>query len=385
MKLAIVSLMGGLQWGGSEALWYTLANHALDRNDEVLISIYDWGFLHEKVKYLQSRGAIVHTRIRFNANAKFTERIIRFVKVRRPSFDKAYRTIIDFKPDAVFISQGDSFDIAIHHRPFYQLLKKQNVSYSFVCHSHVQYSFIPPKEIFPDAVNIFRDAKKVYFVSNRQWKITERRLAMKILNGAFTWNPLNLILPQSPLKWPSGKEINFALVGNVTGTKGHDTAFEVLSSNEWRERNWRLNIYGMGDGLLYLQSLAAFYGLTDKVNFMGHVKDILTVWKTNNLLLIPSASEGLPISLVEAMACGRPAVVTDVGGNSELIDEGENGFIAASPTSEAFSAALEKAWNKNESWKQLGLNAFQKIESVYDTNAAKKIYQQILGDNENNF
>ena len=76
---------------------------------------------------------------------------------------------------------------------------------------------------------------------------------------------------------------------------------------------------------------------------------VLTISNINNLLLILKASKSLPISLVEAMACGRPTVVTDLERNAELIVEEKHGFIAASPTSDEFSAALEKAWNKNES------------------------------------
>lgn len=53
MKLAIVSLMGGAPWGGSEALWHSLAMFALDQGDEVFVSVYDWGMVQEKITQLQ--------------------------------------------------------------------------------------------------------------------------------------------------------------------------------------------------------------------------------------------------------------------------------------------------------------------------------------------
>lgn len=369
--------MGGLPWGGSEALWHAVASCALSQGDQVLVSVYDWGELHEKVRVLQNEGAVVHTRRRFNPNAGMFERIRRFVKHRRPRLDKDYQTIIAFKPDAVFISQGDSFDLAIHHRPLYQLLRENGIPYFLVCHNHVQYSFLPPKEIFPGAIDIFQNAGQVYFVSQRQWRLTERRLAKKILNGCFTWNPLNVTIPSSALEWRDHPKASFAIVGNLVDSKGHDTALEVLSKGEWKNRNWELNIYGEGDGLAYLQALASFYELEGKVNFRGYAKDLTDVWRENHLLLIPSAGEGLPISLVEAMVCGRPAVVTDVGGNAELISDGKNGFVALSPTTEAFSTAMERAWVAKENWRQLGVNSFVNINEVLEKDPAQKIYDSL--------
>ena len=197
---------------------------------------------------------------------------------------------------------------------------------------------------------------------------------MKIKNGQFTWNPLNIEMPIAPLTLPEMSIIKMAIVGNLSGGKGHDTALEVLSTLAWKDREWQLNIYGEGEGKKYLEELASYYGIMGKVNFYGYVDNILEVWKTNHLLLLPSAGEGLPISLVEAMACGRTAVVTDVGGNTELITEDQTGFIAVSPSSEAFGVAMEKAWENKNKWKKMGIAAFYTIYNTVDTNPHIKIY-----------
>ncbi len=375
MKIAFVSLMGGLPWGGSEALWHAVALHALEQKDEVYVSVYDWGNLHTKLQGLKDKGAIIHQRKRFNPDAGMYDKIIRFINKRQPVFDKDYQSIIDFNPEMVLISQGDSFDLALHHRPLYNLLIKNNIAYSLVCHNHEQFSFIPPKVIYPGAVEIFENAKQVFFVSKRQWKLTERRLVMKINNGYFTWNPLNILIQESPLTWPEGEKAQLGIVANISGGKGHDTALEVLSAPQWKDREWQLNIYGEGEGKKYLEDLAIYYGIKHNIVFHGHVADMIKVWETNHLLLIPSAGEGLPISLAEAMACGRAAVVTDVGGNTELITENETGFIAASPATEAFAAAMEKAWSEKDNWQQSGKNAFNRINAVLEKNPGEKIYE----------
>ena len=377
MRIVFVSLMGGAPWGGSEALWYSMAMHSLQQGDEVFVSVYDWGRSHEKIKALQEKGAIIHHRKKYNADAGTVEKIKRFVQNRKPALNKDYQFIINFKPDVVFISQGESFDLAIHHRPLYDLLRLHRIPYSFICHSHAQYSFIPPKEIYPGAIEVFENARQVFFVSQRQWRLTERRLAMKIKNGHITWNPLNIQMPVTPLAWPQNETMQMAIVGNISGGKGHDTALEVLSAPQWNQRKWQLNIYGEGEGKKYLQDLAVFYGIEHNIIFHGHAGDIEKVWVTSHLLLVPSAGEGMPISLAEAMACGRPSVVTDVGGNTELIAENDTGFISRSPATEAFAAAMEKAWSEKDNWMQFGVNAFEKINAILDRMPGEKIYKLI--------
>ena len=373
--------MSGLPWGGSEALWHAVAMHALAQGDEVFVSVYDWGKPHPKVILLGEKGAAIHYRKRYNAEAGTVEKVKRFIKKRKPSLDKDYQSIIDFKPSVVFISQGDSFDLAIHHRPLYELLLEHKVSYSFICHSHEQFSWIPPEVIYPGAVEIFNNAKQVFFISHRQWKIIERRLATKITNGHFTWNPLNIQLPGSPLDWPMDDIIQFAMVSNINGNKGHDTILEVLSQQQWKTRKWVLNMYGDGEGRKYVEDLALFYGIKN-LRFHGYMEDITKVWHHSHILLIPSAGEGLPISLAEAMACGRPAIVTDVGGNTELITAGETGFVAAAPSTHSFSEAMETAWKAKESWRYIGVIAFKKVNKLVDKEPHVKVYGLLKNDTD---
>lgn len=375
MRLAFVSLMGGSQWGGSEALWHAVALHALQQRDDVFVSVYDWGSIHPKIKELQQAGAKVKFRKRYNPVAGTIEKIERFFKQINPSINGDYQSIIDFKPSFVFLSQGDSFDLAIHHRPLYYLFRQNNIPYSFVCHSHVQYGFIPPKEIYPQAKEIFKNARNVFFVSERQWKLTERRLITKLHNANFTWNPLSFDVPSKALAWPNSDTIQMALVGNVYDMKGQDTVLEVLSGEVWRNRQWQLNIYGEGAGIGYLKDLSSFYDIADRITFHGYVQNIYEAWVINHILLIPSAGEGLPISLVEAMACARPSIVTDVGGNKELITKYTTGFIADSPTVESFSLAMENAWLNKTEWEQIGVQSFTKIRSVFASDVETKIYE----------
>lgn len=360
-RIAYISLMSGLPWGGSEAFWSTRAFESLEKGHSVFVSVYTWGQdTHPKINELRQKGAQIHLRERFRHDVPLAKKISRFLQNRINALNTQWNALLDFRPDEVWINQGSNIDIVVHHVQLHQVLQVHKIPYTLICHSHEQYSFIPEANIYPKGKDIFKNAQKVLFVSNRQRSLTERMLAMKLQNAHIFSNPPNLlskeILPYSPMG-----SIQMAIVGALVSGKGHDTLFEVLSQAPWPQRHWQLNIYGKGFGLPYLQDLAAYFGITHKICFCGHVGSATEIWEKNHILLIPSAGEGLPISLVEGAISGRTAVVTDVGGNAEIITDNETGFVACAPTPHSFAEALERAWARKDEWPEMGKKCAEKI------------------------
>ena len=70
-----------------------------------------------------------------------------------------------------------------------------------------------------------------------------------------------------------------------------------------------------------------------------------------------SCAEGTPLALVEAILCGRPAIVSDAGGNKEWVTETQTGFVAAARVIGLAQATLERAWSARQSWKAMGMQA----------------------------
>lgn len=378
MNIAFISLQSGLPWGGSEALWHKTALHAKQQGHNISCSVYNWRQQESiKIKELEQAGIEIHRRPHFNPGANIIQKTILHFRNRIPALNHLYKPIFDFRPDIIVINQGDSFDISVHHYTLYQQIKKSGIQYILICHSHSQYSDIPQNNIYPQAVEIFENAKHVCFVSNRMKSITERRLCTNLTNAKIIWNPLN-IKSTEYLKYPLNTTSQFAIVGSMIGGKGHDTLLEVLSAEVWQHRKWQLYIYGKGDGEKYIAGLAQYYNISNKINFCGYVNDIFEVWKQNHILLIPSAGEGLPISLCEAMICGRPAIVTDVGGNTEMITEGETGFIAEAPSVYSYSKAMERAWQNKDKWEEMGKSAHEFALKTVDIKAEKTLLGLII-------
>ena len=66
------------------------------------------------------------------------------------------------------------------------------------------------------------------------------------------------------------------------------------------------------------------------------------IWSANQVLVMPSRYEGLPLVIVEAMLCSRPVLATDVEGNSEIGIDGLTGFLAAAPTVAIVAQGVER-------------------------------------------
>lgn len=117
---------------------------------------------------------------------------------------------------------------------------------------------------------------------------------------------------------------NFLILGRLVPQKGHEIALRALSKVK---NNWNLKI--VGDGVLKkdLISKVKELGLEDRVKFLPAVKDVSSVLKECDVLLIPSLWEGLGIVAMEGMASGRLVLASECGGLKELIKDKKTGLF----------------------------------------------------------
>ena len=112
-------------------------------------------------------------------------------------------------------------------------------------------------------------------------------------------------------------------VGELSRRKNHELVIEAMS--EMKDTNIHYIIVGNGPLEMYLKGCADKLGLTDRVHFMGYRSDVSELYKASDLCCFPSVHEGLPVAIMEAMACGLPVICSRIRGNTDLIDE--NGGI----------------------------------------------------------
>jgi len=375
MKLLFISLMEGFSWGGSEELWCKVAALALEQKQEVYISVKKWDALPPKLQVLVNNGAHIYKRNTVPEIPGLITRIARKIYKKRAA--NPWDIITNIQPDAICINMGGPYDIA-YVPQLLEIIEKENKPYYIIQQFNYE-NLVLPESIRVRAKNIFANANAVFFVSERNRKTTERNLVMGIKNAVIISNPANLNKYDS-LPFPAdGQCVQFASVARLdTAYKGQDLLFEVLSSNKWKERNWKLNIFGEGPDRKYLEELIIFFNLSEHIFLRGKTDDIAQVWTTNHLLIMPSIAEGTPLALIEAMICGRPSVVTNVGGNSAIVKDGITGFIAQAPTTALLDQALERAWMEKNNWSVMGNRAHEDIMNNLDLDSYKKVYSDII-------
>lgn len=108
-----------------------------------------------------------------------------------------------------------------------------------------------------------------------------------------------------------------------------------------RVPNARLVLAGHGDWES-LREQAIRLGVADHVRYLGFRRDIRDVLQVCDAAVSSSYQEGLPVNVIEAMACGVPVVVTDVRGNCDLVESGVNGYVVDSDDDASMAEALFK-------------------------------------------
>ena len=346
MRIAIISTMGPLPWGGSEELWAETAFEALQAGHEVFVSVVGWANPAPKLRELERRGV------------KILRRYNRHSPSQASSLGAAssYRDLFKTNPDVLVISQASSFEF-VDCPDLLELLYVTPIPFILVCHWNQNLPIMTDDCRRGHARNIFSRAFRVLFVSNENRIQAERQLATKISNSDLVLNPVNLS-NRSYLSWPESGSARLASIGRLSAySKGQDILIEALSADQWKQRDWHLTIYGTGPDESYLRSLVDFFGLQARITFAGHRSDVRAIWAEEQILVMFSRAEGTPLALVEAMLCGRPAIVSDVGGNKEWVTEAQTGFVAEAPVIGLARAALERAWSARQSWKAMGMQA----------------------------
>lgn len=131
-------------------------------------------------------------------------------------------------------------------------------------------------------------------------------------------------------------------VARLVWFKAADVLIAAFASLAASHPQARLAFVGDGPLREALAAQAAEAGLADRVFFAGERPDVPAILGAADVFALTSVSEGMPISILEAMASGLPVVATDVGGVRDLVSDGETGFLAPSRDAQAVAAALAR-------------------------------------------
>ena len=372
-KIAFVTTPHTDPWAGSEELWARTALDLADKGFQVFASASDLP-LHKRMVELRDRGVELWLRPRWYSLHQHPIRRLLSTGVG-PTTYEVKRLIDSRKPSLVVFSEGnalppiDLLELCVaRDLPFVTITQANKEAVWYSDGLAARYRAALAK------------ARRCYFVADGNRWLSEKQIGGSYVNAEVVHNPVN-IDQNICLPWPDlgpRNELRFACVGRLyPPAKGQDILLEALSAAQWKQRSWKLYIYGDGEMGESIRWLAQSLGIAERVVFAGFAT-VSDIWAQNHVLVMPSRFEGLPLAMIEAMLCGRPVIATDIAGHREVLEDGVTGYLAEAPSTNALGVALERFWNRRDEAEELGKAGARKIRKLVGSDPIRAFSDKLL-------
>lgn len=200
---------------------------------------------------------------------------------------------------------------------------------------------------------------------------------IKIYNGV---NTKNFVIKE---KNPENKDIlNIINIARITYyKKGQDILIKALKECKNKGMKFVCNFVGGVyeydiESFEYLKDLVNQLNLTEDIYFLGSRDDITELLSKSDLFILPSRYEGLPISLLEAMAAKLPIIASDISGSNDLIQHEKNGLLFESENHIDLANKILDLYNNQEKMHQLAQKGFYFVQN-FDISVMNKKYQNL--------
>lgn len=168
--------------------------------------------------------------------------------------------------------------------------------------------------------------------------------------------------------------------GDLVARKNYGIAIEALA--KIKNSNVHYLICGVGPEKDNLEKLAVENEIAERIHFLGFRSDVKELMKISDIFLFTTLQEGMPRSMMEAMACGLPCIASKIRGNVDLLDEGQGGYLREPSDLEGISECISSLLDNPGLREKMGKYNLEIIKS-YDVKVVireiEKIYKEILG------
>ncbi len=166
-------------------------------------------------------------------------------------------------------------------------------------------------------------------------------------------------------------------VARLIGVKDQATLLRAVRRVVDREPRFRLEILGDGPAREALTRLRQDLGLEQHVHFLGFRSDVGAHLQAADLFVLSSVSEGVSLTLLEAMACGLPVVATDAGGNREVVVPGGTGVLVPPGRPELLADAVLGLLHDRDRARAMGRAGRRRVEESFDLRRVVAAYERL--------
>lgn len=330
--MKILQIIPSLGVGGAETMMCNLSCELVKNGDEVVVVVFALNDSIIKERLINNRIKIISLEKNVGFSPKTIFRIKKIIKEENPDIIHTHLHVLPY----VWLACGKK---KIIHTLHSIAKKEQSGIGKYICGFIYCYS----EKCIPVAIS-----EQV-----RKSMINEYNLKRKIpvvCNGV----PIENIISKSSYEINNSAHIFH--VGRFTKFKNHKMMVDALERIKTQEENVILHFYGTGELEDEIKEVVRDKGLESAVKFEGVCPNISKILINGDIFVLPSEYEGMPMSLIEAMAAGLPCIASEVGGIPDMIENGYNGILINSNIDNLVNAVIDLLRNKDKR-KQLGMNA----------------------------
>lgn len=187
---------------------------------------------------------------------------------------------------------------------------------------------------------------------------------------------------RNKLKLEHSERFVFLNIGRFVYAKNHETLIHAFAIFHKKYSNSYLYLIGQGSEENKIKHLVKSLSLTDCVEFLGTKAEVSYYLSTTDCFILPSRYEGMPMTLIEAMASGMPIIASNVGGIPDMLTDNENAILI-DPTVEGVLGAMEQIYQEPALRNKLAHNAYIRSKDFSAASMAEcyiKFYRQILSN-----
>ena len=177
-------------------------------------------------------------------------------------------------------------------------------------------------------------------------------------------------------------ETLIGIVARLVPIKAHEVFLRAAAELARRGTERRFIIVGDGERRAELEAMTDRLGIAGRVRFVGWRRDLDRVYADLDVVVLTSRNEGLPVSLIEAMAAARPVVATRVGGVTDLVEHGQHGLLAPVDEAQAVAQAIEEILTSPDRGRVMGEAGRKRVYPAFSAQRLiddiDRLYTQLL-------
>ena len=196
-------------------------------------------------------------------------------------------------------------------------------------------------------------------------------------NGISMKKPVPYCCEELPIRRNSG--VNIVAVGRLSPEKGFDVLLKAMALVNEDGKDVSVVVFGEGRERQKLEDLICQLGLQDRVKMPGFVENAAATFAYFDLLVMPSLTEGLPITILEAMRARLPVIASRVGGIPSLLADGVSGLLVEPNNEKELAVRISELSNSQSQRREFAQAAWTIFKEKYSSTQMAIAYQRVYG------